>query len=45
MNCKCVSCNTRWNVSIKAIIPKGGYKCPVCRAKEKDNGRVKKNDK
>lgn len=28
-------CGLPWNVSIKAQIPKEGYKCPICRAKDK----------
>ena len=32
MYAKC-KCGKVWNVSIKAEIPKDGYKCPVCRSK------------
>lgn len=28
-------CGLTWNISIKAKIPKEGYKCPWCREKEK----------
>ena len=31
---RCIKCNKLWNISIKAIIPKNGYKCPKCRFKE-----------
>lgn len=37
MYAKC-KCGKVWNVSIKAEIPKDGYKCPVCRSKERNDG-------
>ena len=40
MYAKCNKCGKLWNVSIKAKIPKDGYKCPVCKSKdlkEKEN--------
>lgn len=46
MFAKC-KCGVNWNISIKAQIPKDGYKCPICRTKEiekskKRQGRVPK---
>ena len=41
MDARC-KCGRMWNVSIKAKIPKDGYKCPICRSKEireKENGK------
>lgn len=35
MDAKCQYCNHIWNISIKAKIPKAGYKCPICRAIER----------
>lgn len=46
MDAKCQYCNQIWNISIKAKIPKDGYKCPICRLKEckerksADNGKI-----
>ena len=37
MYAKCNRCGKLWNVSIKAKIPKDGYKCPVCRSKERND--------
>lgn len=34
MTAKCIDCKLPWNISIKAEIPKEGYKCPKCEAKE-----------
>lgn len=34
MDAKCCKCNLYWNISVKAQIPKSGYICPKCRAKE-----------
>lgn len=50
MVAKCGECGLGWNISIKAEIPKKGYKCPECRAKDavkatqhkKSNVRVSK---
>lgn len=33
MIAKC-RCGLDWNISIKAQIPKDGYKCPICRTKD-----------
>lgn len=46
MVAKC-KCGVNWSISIKAKIPKDGYKCPICRTKEmekskKRQGRVPK---
>ncbi|WP_252237475.1 hypothetical protein [Clostridium sp. ZBS17] len=42
MDAKCCKCNLCWNISVKAQIPKQGYKCPKCRAKEaKDREKAK----
>lgn len=41
MDARC-KCGRIWNVSIKAKIPNGGYKCPICRSKEI---RERENDK
>ena len=27
----CRRCGERWNISIRALIPPGGYLCPRCR--------------
>lgn len=35
MMAKCVGCGKTWNVSIKALIPKGGYMCPHCTSKQR----------
>ncbi|MBN1045513.1 MULTISPECIES: hypothetical protein [unclassified Clostridium] len=34
MDAKCCKCKEFWNISVKAQIPKSGYICPKCRAKE-----------
>lgn len=46
MYAKC-KCGKVWNVSIKAEIPKDGYKCPVCRSKERNDegGSYRNNSK
>ncbi len=36
MYAKC-KCGKVWNISIKAKIPNDGYKCPVCRSKERND--------
>lgn len=43
MHAKCSSCNTHWNISIYAIIPRSGYLCPVCRKKKEE--RIENNGK
>lgn len=43
MKARCIKCNKLWNISIKAIIPKNGYKCPKCRFKENANESIKRN--
>lgn len=42
MDARC-KCGRIWNISIKAKIPKDGYKCPICTTKEREsvnNGKV-----
>lgn len=29
------TCGLIWNISVKAKIPKKGYKCPICETKER----------
>lgn len=41
MNAKC-KCGLSWNISIKAEIPKNGYKCPIYRAKDKKMRELRK---
>lgn len=43
MNVKCSSCNTYWNISIYAIIPRSGYLCPVCRKRKEKEERIENN--
>lgn len=41
MTAKC-KCGLIWNISIKAEIPKDGYECPICEAKEKKMRELRK---
>ncbi len=39
MDAKCCKCKEFWNISVKAQIPQSGYKCPKCRAKDREKAR------
>lgn len=41
MVAKC-KCGLTWQISIKAEIPKSGYECPICEAKEKKMKELRK---
>ena len=45
MDAKCQYCNHIWNISIKAKIPKAGYKCPICRLIERREKESSHNGK
>lgn len=34
---RCTICGQTWNVAIGQKFPKGGYICPRCESKRKDN--------
>ena len=37
MYARCIRCHQVWNIAVGQKIPKGGYICPYCETRERDN--------